>query len=90
MKANMETTLALQATAAGSQTDSSSMVGRKYKVVDTKYGHVIGEYDDPEEANTAMLARPYSKIVSTPDIAQTPAVRDIARKRLVQTNPDID
>lgn len=91
MKAKMEETIALYGTAAGSQTDSSSLVGRKYKVVDTKYGHIIGEYDFPEDAERAAQARPYSRVItSEPSIVQTPAVRDIARQRLVKTNPDID
>lgn len=90
MRANMAATLALQATAAGSQSDGSSLVGRKYLVRDTKYGHPIGEYDNPDEAKTAMLSRPYSAITSQPNIAQTPQVRDLARKRLVKTNPDVD
>lgn len=86
----MDTQLRLQATAAGGQTDSSSFIGRKYRVVDTNYGHYVGEYDDPEEAERAALARPYSKVVSNPDPAQTQEVRDMARKRLVKTNPDVD
>lgn len=92
MKAKLETTMKLgvKATAAGGQTDSSSLIGRKYRVVDTKYGHDIGEYDTPSEAEKAMLARPYSKIMSHPDLSTTPEVRDLARKRLVKTSPDID
>jgi|SRR5579864_2355760 len=88
MKGNLATTLQLHGT--GSQSDGSSLIGRKYLVRDAKYGHPIGEYDNPDEAKNAMLARPYSKVTSQPDIAQTPAVRDLARKRLVKTNPDVD
>ncbi len=72
------------------QTDSSSFVGRKYRVVDTKYGHYISEHDNPEEAEKAAQARPWSKVLSEPDPAQTQEVRDIARQRLVKTNPDVD
>jgi len=71
------------------QTDSSSLIGRKYRVVDTKYGFTMSEYDNPEEAEHAAQARPYSKVMSEPNPAQTPEVRDIARRRLVQTNPDV-
>jgi hypothetical protein len=71
------------------QTDSSSMVGRRYRVVDTKYGHVISEHDNPEDAEHAARARPYSKVLSEPVPSQTPAVRDMARARAVQTNPDV-
>jgi len=90
MRGNLATTLALHGTAAGGQTDTSSFIGRKYVVRDTKYGHGIGEYDTPDQAEKASLARPYSKVTSQPDIAQTPKVRDIARKRLVRMNPDVD
>lgn len=72
------------------QTDSSSFIGRKYRVVDTKYGHYISEHDNPEDAERAAQARPWSKVLSEPDPAQTQEVRDIARQRLVKTNPDVD
>lgn len=75
---------------AGGQTDSSSFIGRKYQVVDTKYGHVISEHDNPQDADHAAQARPYSKVLSQPNPAMTPEVRDIARQRLVKTNPDTD
>jgi hypothetical protein len=75
---------------AGGQTDSSSFVGRRFTVVDTKYGHVISEHDNPEDAEHAAQARPWSKVLSQPNPAQTPEVRDIARQRLVKTNPDVD
>jgi len=72
------------------QSDSSSFIGRKYTVVDTKYGHYISEHDNPDEAENAARARPYSKVVSQPRPENTPAVRDMARQRLVKTNPDVD
>jgi hypothetical protein len=74
----------------GSQGGGSSKIGRKYKVVDTKYQDVISEHDTPSEAETAMLARPYSKIISRPDPSTTPAVRQKARQRLVEHNPDMN
>lgn len=76
--------------AAGGQTDSSSFIGRKYTVVDTKYGHYISEHDNPEDAERSARARPYSKVVSQPRPENTPQVRDMARRRLVKTNPDVD
>lgn len=75
---------------AGGQTDSSSFIGRRYRTVDIKYGHEIGEYDNPEEAEHAAQARPWTKVLSEPNPAQTPEVRDIARRRLVKVNPDVD
>lgn len=81
----------VKADAAGGQTDSSSFIGRKYKVQDHPgYGHFIGEYDDPEEAEHAARTRPYSRVISWPEPTKTPAVRDMARARQVKTNPDID
>ena len=79
-----------RAAAAGGQTDSSSFVGRKYTVVDTHYGHPISEWDDPDSAEKAATGRPYSKVLSRPLPQFTPKVRDMARQRLVKTNPDVD
>ena len=70
--------------------EDSSKIGRKYKVVDTKYGDVISEHDTPSEAETAMLARPYSKIISHPNPETTPAVRQMVRHRLIEHNPDTE
>lgn len=76
--------------AAGGQTDSSSFIGRKYIVQDHPgYGHYIGEYDTPEEAEHASRTRPYSRVISRPRPENTPEVRDMARQRLVKTNPDV-
>ena len=87
---NLRSQIALLADAAGGQTDTSSLIGRKYRVIDTRYGHVISEHDDPTEAEHAARARPYAKVISQPDPRQTQQLRDIARKRAVKTNPDID
>ena|SRR5580765_6179902 len=76
--------------AAGGQTDSSSFIGRKYTVVDTKYGHYISEHDTPDAAEKSARARPYSKVISQPRLENSPVVRDMARRRLVKTNPDVD
>ena len=57
----------MSADAAGGQTDSSSFIGRRYKTQDIKYGHYIGEYDTPEEAEKAARARPYTRVVSWPE-----------------------
>lgn len=78
-----------KADAAGGQTDSSSLVGRNYWVVD-RYGHAIGEYDNPDEAERAAQMSPWHKVVSKAKATQSQQVRDIARQRLVKTNPDVD
>lgn len=80
----------LLADAAGAQTGGSSMVGRKYRVIDSRYGDVISEHDDPDSARIASRARPYSKIISWQTPAVTPVVKDLARRRMVKTNPDVD
>ena len=84
---NLNNTISLYCEGAG-QSDSSSLIGRKYTLVDTKYGHEVGEYDTPEEAEKAMLARPYTKIRSTPEVWQTQLARNVARKKFKTQNPD--
>ena len=79
----------IKAEGAG-QTDSSSFIGRRYRVIDTKYGHSIGEYDNPDEAEHAARTRPYSKVTSWPQPENSQKLRDIARQRQVRTNPDVD
>lgn len=81
--------LGMMAAAAGGQTDTSSLIGRKYYVLD-RYGHVSGEYDDPAEAEKAAQMSPWHRVVSRARATQTQEVRDIARQRLVKTNPDVD
>lgn len=89
MKVGTAIKLQMDATAAGGQ-GGSSKVGRKYQVVDKQYGFVVHEDESPSEAERQATARPYTKVVSQPDPTTTPEVRDLARKRLVTTNPDID
>lgn len=79
----------IELSATSGQSDSSSLVGRKYWVVD-RYGHTIGEYDDPAEAEKAATMSPWHKVVSKARATQSQQVRDIARQRLVKTNPDVD
>jgi len=80
-----------------------SEIGRKYYVVlkhdgsspashyPQKYdGKVVSEHNTPEEAETASLAMPYTRVQSEPRREETPEIRDIVRKRMVRTNPDID
>jgi len=88
MRSNLKTSIDLYCTAAGGQTDNSSLIGRKYRIVDTKYGHVVGEYDTPSAAERAMLSRPYTKIMSEPEVWQTQEARDMARKMFPHQNPD--
>lgn len=70
--------------------ESGGFTGRKYRVVDTRYGHDVSEHDFPGDAEKAARARPFSKVVSTPNRATTPALRDMARSRMVKTSPDVD
>jgi len=72
-----------------SQSGGSSQLGRRWKVVDTKYGHTVSDHSTYDEAENASLARPYSKVVSYQTPSETPEVMEIARQRMVQTNPDV-
>jgi hypothetical protein len=94
---NLKTTIALSQSArkkgiteGGGQTDSASFVGKRYRTVDTHYGHYIGEYDNPEEAEHAARARPFTKVLSYPVPAQMPKVRNTARRKALKKNPDTD
>lgn len=83
----MKETIALN---ADMEHESGGFTGRKYRVVDTRYGHDVSEHDFPGDAERAARARPFSKVVSQPNRDTTPALRDIARRRMVKTNPDVD
>lgn len=72
------------------QTDSAAFVGKKYRVQDTKYGHLTSEHDDSESANTAMLARPYSRILKHNEPRHDPKARKLVQKKAKLSNPDID
>jgi hypothetical protein len=72
-----------------SQTDENAFVGKKYRTQDTKYGHLLNEYDSSDEAFTASLARPYTRVLRHQEPAQTNKSRNAARQRLVRTNPDV-
>jgi hypothetical protein len=68
------------------QSDNAAMVGKKYRVVDQSYGHVVSEHDSTASAKRAALARPYSKVVgpNTTDSFQlqsNPKVRDMVRQK---------
>jgi hypothetical protein len=80
---NLSQAIQLYGTAGG-------VSGQKWYVVDKGYGHVISEHESEEEAKKASLARPYSKVLSNPEQIDTPEIRDIARKRMVRHNPDVD
>lgn len=57
----------------------------------TRDGRIINEYKTREEAERAAQARPFTKMVEGPmPEDDTPRLRDLARRRLVRTNPDVD
>lgn len=72
-----------------SQTDENVFTGKKLRVQDIKYGHLISEHDNESSATTAMLARPYSRILRQEEPNQSSKNRNKTRKKLVNTNPDI-
>lgn len=82
---------------------SSSLIGRKYYVVNRNDGtspaarypqkydsRVVSEHNNPEDAEKASLAMPYTRVMSEPRREETPEIRDIVRRRAVRTNPDVD
>ena len=72
-----------------SQTDENAFVGKKLRVQDTKYGHLVSEHDNESSAQQAMLARPYSRILRHPEPQFDPKNRAKTRKKLVNKNPDM-
>lgn len=72
-----------------SQSDNAAFVGKKYRTQDTKYGHLINEYDDEGEAHKASLARPYTRVLSQPEPKHTEKSRAMARRRAAKVNPDV-
>ena len=71
-----------------SQSDNKGFIGKKYRTQDTKYGHLIGEYDSSEEAFAASLARPYTRVLKHVEPQYTNKSRNAARKKAVRENPD--
>src|SRR5271157_4467616 len=72
-----------------SQTDNAAFIGKKYRTQDTKYGHILGEYDSSEEAFAASLARPYTRVLKHAEPGQLQKNRDKARRKAIRTNPDV-
>lgn len=64
-----------------SQKDNAAFTGKKYRVQDIKYGHIVGEYSTKEEAEYASLARPYSRVIQFPELQHTQEGRDFIRRR---------
>ena|ERR1039458_1212921 len=72
-----------------SQTDEAAFIGKKFRTQDTKYGHLLNEYDSSAEATKASLARPYTRVLRHQEPNNTASNRNKTRKKLVRTNPDI-
>jgi hypothetical protein len=85
MKTNLNTAIAL----GSPQTDSASFVGKKFRVQDIHYGHLVSEHDSTASAQTAALARPYSRILKNKIPNQTQKARNAARKKAATENPDV-
>lgn len=65
------------------QADNAAFVGKKYRVQDTHYGHLISEHDDENEAKKAANARPFSRVISFPEPQHEQSVRDMVRRKVV-------
>lgn len=72
-----------------SQTDNAAFRGKKFRTQDTKYGHIINEYDSSDEAQAAALARPYTRVLKHAEPGQLQKNRNKARKKLIRNNPDV-
>jgi len=66
------------------QADNAAFTGKKYRVQDTHYGHLISEHDDEASAKKAANARPFSRVISQPEWQHTQRVRDMVRKKVVR------
>lgn len=75
---------------ADQQSDNSSFVGKPYRTQDTKYGHLINEYDSSEAAHRSALARPYTRVLHHPEPGKSQLDRDAKRKQVVEHNPDTE
>jgi hypothetical protein len=64
------------------QSDNAAFVGKKYRVQDKQYGHLISEHDSSTSAETAATARPYSRVLRHTDWQQTQTSRNAARRKL--------
>lgn len=64
-----------------SQTDNAAFIGKRLRLQDTKYGHIISEHDSSASAQQAMLARPYSRILRHPELSQLQQNRDLVRNK---------
>jgi hypothetical protein len=71
------------------QTDVAGFVGKKYKVQDTKYGHLVSEHDSSASAGLAEQARPYSRVLRGPDWKNTQKARNASIKKTAKVNPDV-
>lgn len=72
-----------------SQTDENAFTGKPYRTQDTKYGHLLNEYDSSDEAFKASLARPYTRVLKHVEPNQSAKNRNKTRKKVVETNPDV-
>ena len=69
-----------------SQTDENAFTGKKFRVQDTKYGHMISEHEDEDDARHAALTRPYSRVLKHEEPNQSSKNRAKTRKKVVNTN----
>ena len=75
----------LTSTAAGGQSEGSSLVSRSYRVVDGR-GRVLHKFRTKEEAQEASAGNRYSRVVSQIPADETPEVRDMIRRRPKDTS----
>ena len=71
------------------QSDNSGFIGKQFRTQDTKYGHLIDEFDSSKEATKASLARPYTRVLRHAEPQFTNKGRNAARKKVAKVNPDV-
>jgi hypothetical protein len=67
-----------------SQADNAAFVGKRLRVQDKQYGHLISEHDSTESAEHAAMARPYSRVLRHPEPGKSQEDRDMARKAFMR------
>lgn len=63
---------------------------KKYKLIDSRYGTYINSFDSRDEAYRAMMARPYTKMITGQIPGQYGRAQKAALRKSQKGNPDTD
>lgn len=64
------------------ESDNAAFVGKKYRVQDTHYGHLISEHDNEASAEKAANARPFSRVLHHPEPQFEQRIRNVVRRKV--------